>query len=367
MLIKYEYELLSSIIENGITKVDGNIVVTTKRIDKELKDDKFNEYLQVLQFNGIIDYNSDKIYIIVENWIDFFIRKLSESFITNNMNVVCDKYTKRGEISKEFYINFVVNGADRSFKLVFNNLEKEEENIIFMCIPNIYKQGIYWIELINNINLLNQFYLYLVNESNNINKSAYRQINIFDGIDEKYVSEIFNISIKEYFDNKGYKIEYFIKDECDIIKNLIQEDDVNYFAVRFNEANIWLIKKNKKIMFIAIKDKELIYNKEIEREIDDLQIKLNRKISEFKSLILFKENNTLDSMLKTIGKISTFCIPISIIISLMAFLNINIVQLMQYKVVLIILIVILAIFQCYIFKVIFLPILKLSKFTWKIK
>ncbi|ALS17347.1 hypothetical protein [Clostridium butyricum] len=367
MLIRYEYELLSSILENGITKIDGNIVVTTKRIEEELIDDKFNEYLQVLQFNGIVDYNNDRICILVENWIDFFLIKLSEVFRANNMNVVCNKLIIPGEISKEFYVDFILNGANKSFKLIFNNLDKQEGNIIFMCIPDIYNCGIYWIELINNINLLNQFYLYLKSESNNINKNAYRQINIFDGIDDKYISEIFNVSIKEYFSDRGYKIKYFIKDECDIIKNIIQEDDITYFAVEFNEVNIWLIKNNKKIIFISIKNKELIYDKQIESKIDDLQIKLTKKISEFKSLILFKENNILDSILKTIGKVNTFFIPISMIISLLAFLNINIVQLIQYKVILIIIIVILAILQYYIIKVVLLPIFKLSKFTWKIK
>ena len=373
MLIRYEYELLSSIVANGISKINGDIVVLLKRIDNEFKDEKLYEYLQYLELNGIIEYKEDKINILIENWVEFFVKKINEIFYINHMDVLCKKKIEVGKLTKEFFIEFFISGTSKKFKLIFNNCDAEEyfdDNLIFMNIPAISSQEIFWIDLINNINLLNQFFSYLKNEATYINKNAYREINIFEGIDDKYINEIFNVSIKKYFKKKKHTIRNFDKDECYNIEKLLIDDKLLYYGVQFQECTLWVIKKDKKIKFITIKNNDIIYSKEIEKEIDILQDKLIKKISEFNSLILYKENNILDSVLKTIGKISTICVPISLIISLLAFININIVMLINNRIMNILVfvsIIILAALQIYLLVVIILPVFKLSKFSWRIK
>lgn len=373
MLIKYEYELLSSIVANGIAKVNGDIVVSIKKIDDELKDEKFDEYLQYLELNGIIERKVDKINILIENWVDFFVNILNNSFSINNMNVLCKKKVEVGKLTKEFYVEFHINGINKKFRLVFNNSDVNEyieENLIFMKTADICSHEIYWIELINNVNLLIQFCSYLQNEATNINKSVYEEINIFEGIDDKYVSEIFNVSIKKYFLKKKHNIYNFDKEACSIIHNLFMDDNLSYYGVEFDKCKLWIIKKDKKFKFISIKNNELVYLKEIESEINILQDKLIKKISQYNSLILYKENNILDNVLKTLGKISTICVPISIIFCLLAFININIDSIINSKVINILIkisILILAVLQFFLLKVIVVPVFKLSKFSWKLK
>lgn len=366
MLIKYEYELLSNIVLNGISKANGDIIVPFKRIEDELLEDNIDKYLNLLELRGIIELYEDKLVISINEWIDFFIEQLSNMFDNNNMSVICKKKIEKNE----FYIEFLVNGSVKEFMLMFNNIDnfKGKKDLIFMCRPRLYEDNIYWFELINNINLTYQFYSYLINEINNINKLIYREINLFEGIDEKHIVEIFDVAIKNYFKRKEYNIISFDKESSKFINTVFYNSDILCFGVKIDDETLWVIKKQKKIGFISLKDEQLTYSEKIDEVINQLEEKISNKVSEFKKLTFFKENNIVDTNLKIVEKATTFFVPTSTIISILALMGVNtkLKVFTESRPILIIIIIFLLVIQFYLVKVIYLPTFKLSKFNWNI-
>lgn len=373
MLIRYEYELLSYIASKGIKKTNGDIVVSLKRIEDEIVNDNLNSYLSFLDILGIIDLDEDKVIIKTEEWIKLFLDNLSKRFAEIKKCIICNKREIINSGVKSYYVEFIINGSQKVFELEFSNLhdiDVKEENKIFMCISNIYDNNIYWLDLINNVNLLNMFYSYLINEINNINKEVYMELDVFQGLEEKYISEIFNVEIKRYFKGKKYKIKNFDRDENKVIESFVCKEDICYYGVEFGQNEIlWVINDENKIIFISTKDGELTYSQNIESEISILCEKILKKISEFKSLIFVKENNILDNTLKVVGQTSIILMPASLIISIIALLGINIklFNTEYFSYILWGIIIILSVIQIYLIKIIYLPTFKLNKFSWKIE
>lgn len=373
MLIKYEYELLSYIAAKGIKKTNGDIVVSFKRIEDEIVNDNLNPYLSFLDVLGIIDLHEDKVVIKTEEWIKLFLDNLSKKFIEIKKNIICNKKEKITSGAKDYYVEFIINGSKKVFELEFSNLHdayEKKENKIFMCISNIYDNNIYWLDLINNVNLLNKFHSYLINEISNINKEVYMELDVFQGLDEKYIAEIFNVEIKRYFEDKKYSLRNFDKDEYKIIESFYCKEDIRYYGVELGENEIlWVINDDNKIIFISTKEGAITYSQNVESEIAILCEKIIKKISEFKSLIFMKENNILDNTLKIIGQTSIILMPVSLIISIIALMGINI-KLFNTEYYIYILwgiIIILSVIQIYLIKIIYWPTFKLNKFRWKIK
>lgn len=370
MLVKYEYELLSYIVSKGIKKVNGDIVVPLKRIEDEILEDDMI-YIKSLQQNDIIDLYKDKLVVYIEKWSQFFVDNLIEVFRINNIKISCK--IKKSIINKDtiICIEFNNNKAIKEFLLKFNDdiNNYNKTNVIFMCKPNIYSKDLFWIELINNVNVVRQFHQYLINESNSINRTAYREFNFFDGLDDKYVSEIFNSSIKKYFLKKSLKLKKFDIDECSFIKNMYCKENISLYGFEYNSETLWVIKDSKKIVFISKNDTGLSYSDDIEKLINDLGNKIEKKICEFNRIMLFKDNGVLDTTLKSIKEITTIFVPVSLICSLLSFINVKInVKIISliYKPILVLAIIILLIIQCYLLKVIYWPAFKISKFNWKV-
>lgn len=368
MLVRYEYEVLSFIALNGISKINGDIIISLKRINDELGKD-IDSYLRILDYKNLINLTEDKIIINAESWVNFFIDELERTFSYNGINVVCEKKVIDTDNFKQFHVEFKLNGSSKLFRLILNKNginKQDKEELIFMCTTNAYEDRIYWLELLNDVNLLNMFHSYLINEINYINKFIYRSIDIFDGIDEKHISEIFNVSIKNYFTKKGKEIVDFNKKQAEFIYELVCSENICYYGVNFNCGVLWVIKNKNKIIFLCIKDRELVYSDIIDGEILLLHKKVVAKVSEYKELIMFKENNTLDNLIKIISKVSVFFVPTSLIISILGILNLNVINFKNYKLVLIAMIIILILIQILIISFIYVPTIKMSKFKWKI-
>ncbi|GAA0179456.1 hypothetical protein SH2C18_23210 [Clostridium sediminicola] len=368
MLIKYEYELLSFIASKGINKLNGDIVINLSRINDDIDED-MDSYFQILDYKTLITLTANKIIINAESWIDFFINNLKKIFTYNNLDVQCEKEIKYKGHNKQFYVELKLNGSSKLFRLVLDKNEidnKYQEDLIFMCTPNAYEDRLYWLELLNNINLLKMFYSYLKKEITSVNKLIYRNIDIFEGIDEKHVSEIFNVSIKNYFINKSKEIIDFNKKQAEIIYKLICSDNLCYYGIKFNCGDLWIIKNKNKILFLCINDNELVYSDIIDKEINTLHKRVLDKVSEYKELTMFKENNTLDNLMKIISKVTVFFVPTALVVNILSILKLNVMNLKNYKPILIIIIVILTFIQGIIIKLVYIPTIKMSNFKWDI-
>ena len=115
MLIQYEYEVLSFAALISTSKVDGNLSFLLSKLNDELGEET-ELYIKKLETNGFIDKKQERITIITNNWMNFFVRLLQDEFDKNNINVRCqlDKVSK--------IIDFKINGSNKKFNLIFKFL-----------------------------------------------------------------------------------------------------------------------------------------------------------------------------------------------------------------------------------------------------
>lgn len=362
MLIQYEYEVLSFAALISTSKVDGNLSFLLSKLNYELGEDT-ELYIKKLMINGFIDKKQERITIITNNWMDFFVDLLQNEFDKNNMNVRCqlDKVSK--------IIDFNINGSNKKFNIILNKdykVNKVNNDCIYMCKIYDYGDDIYWLDLLNDINLLSLFYNYLINEVSNINKTIYKKIDNLEGLTSSHVSEIFNNSIKKYFLGKEYTVVKLEDSEIKYIKKLIIEDNISFYAVKKNKIIICIIKKKDIITFLELKDSKVHFSESANKEINELKEKLDKKVSQYRTLVMYKENNVLDTTIKLTTQLITYTAPTTLIISILGLLNVNISKLIQYKWTLIIAIIVLATIQIGIFIFIYVPGYKINRFKWDI-
>lgn len=359
MLIQYEYEVLSFAALLSTSKVDGNLSFLLSKLNYELGENT-ELYIKKLKINGFIDDKQERITILTNRWMEFFVDLLQDEFEKNDMTVRC-------ELDKELrIINFNVNGSIKKFNLILNEEYNADSDYICMYKVSEYGDCLYWLDLLNDINLLSLFYNYLINEISYINKTIYKKIDNLEGLTSSHVSEIFNSSIKKYFFRKEYTIAELDDSQIKYIKKLIIEDNMSFYAVKKNEVIICIVKKKDIIIFLELKDSKVYFSEFANREISELKEKLDKKVSEYRSLVMYKENNVLDTTIKLTTQLITYTAPSTLIISILGLLNVNISKLMQYKWILIIAIVILAVIQVGIFIFIYIPGYKVNRFKWDI-
>lgn len=362
MLVQYEYEVLSFAALISTSKVDGNLSFLLSKLNDELGE-VIELYIRKLKINGFIDDKPERITIITNRWMEFFVNLLQNEFDKNNMDVKCEL----DKVSKT--INFSINGSNKKFNLILNE-EYKANNIskdhIYMCKIYESSDDIYWLDLLNDINLLSLFYNYLINEVSHINKTIYKKIDNLEGLTSSHVSEIFNNSIKKYFLRKEYIIVELEDSEIKYIKKLMTDDNISFYAVKKNKTVICIVKKKDIITFLELKDSEVYFSSFVNREIIALKEKLDKKISQYRNLVIYKENNVLDTNIKLTTQLATYTAPITMIISILGLLNINIRKLTQYKWILIISIIVLAMIQVGIFIFIYVPGYKINRFKWDI-
>lgn len=362
--MRYEYELLSYISNIGINKVNHEIAVSIKRIISEFGEDT-EIYLDYLKQNNVITIGEEIITIKCEKWAEIFLDKLKEVLGNNGLAIDCHFN------QMECNVEFITNGSIKNFNLIFKQSDIEkynyENNCIFMCMPNYYEQRLFWLDLLNDINVLLMFNAYISNEISNINKDKYRKIVEFDGISDSYISEIYMNSIKEYFkDYRKKSIIEFPYNYSYIIKKIMASEVESYYGVDFGDEILLVIKRNREITFLTIKDEDLVYSEKINQEINQLSDRILKKVSEYRKLAMFKENNTIDNTLKLISNLAIFFVPATIIINLLGIFNFNVESIKNYKIVLIVIMIILVFIQCGIIYLIYIPAIKLTKFKWKI-
>ncbi|WP_207722131.1 hypothetical protein [Clostridium intestinale] len=362
MLIQYEYEVLSFAAFISNSKVDGNLSFLLSKLNDELEEDT-ELYIKKLIINGFIDKKQERITINTNIWMSFFASLLQDEFDKNKMNVQCHL----DKVSKSIYFN--INGSNKKFNLILNEDYKVNnvgKDCIYMCKTYEYGHDIYWLDLVNDINLLSLFYNYLINEISNINRSIYKKIDNLEGLTSSHVSEIFNNSIKKYFLRGKYTIFELKDSEIKYIKKLMIEDDISFYAVKKNKIIICIIKKKDIITFLELKDSKVHFSEFANREISELKEKLDKKVSQYRNLVMYKENNVLDTTIKLTTQLITYTAPTALIISMLGLLNVNISKVMQYKWILIVAIIVLAIIQVGIFIFIYVPGYKINRFKWDI-
>lgn len=360
MLIEYEFQVLSLISDKTILKTNNDLCISLNKIQDI--DENILMYIDKLSLRNIVNLKGNNLTIYVRKWTEFFVAALRVEFHKNKLNVECIFN------SQNQTIEFVVNNSHKIFKLAFSaELGEDEEDTIFMYMPNIYDCKIFWLDLINDRNMLNIFYCYIINEVNSIQANDCQEINIFEGISELYLSEIFNISIKNYFMEKGNELVDIRLEEKNLIKKIIRKNDINCYAVEINGYKLCLVKDERKIKFFTLKNSQIVHVKNIDEQIDSANQLLMIKVSEFRKLVMFKENNIVDNTVKLATNGTKLFVPLTLILNIISMLNLlDIKKIINYKWMLWLSVIILLTCQLIIIYFVYLPSFRISKFKWDI-
>lgn len=360
MLVEYEYELLSYMASKSISKSDNVIFVPFNYIND--LDDNINVYIEKLKGNGIAEINKNGIDICINRWIEVFLNLVNQKFLKNNINIIANY------IDEKKLMIFNVDDTEVKFNIVIKKESKVYSgDCIFMSLLNLSLGDLYWMDLLNDNNKLQMFYMYLKKEVSRLNIDKYKELNIFEGIQEAHISEIFNVTLRKYFeDRERYIIPIDLETKL-LIKDIIKKDELNYYGIDFDEFMLVVAKDNRIIKFISIKDEQIIFSKEIDQTIEDIQCKLIKRVSEFRKLHMFKDNKIIENSSKLTDAAIKLFLPIITAINLLGLSQfITVESISKYRYLTYIISGVLVVLQIYIIILVYIPIYKLAKFKWDI-
>jgi hypothetical protein len=131
MLIGYEFQVLSLIADRTILKTNNDLCVSLNKIQDI--DEHISIYIDKLSSRNIVNIKGNNLTISVKKWAEVFVSMLQFELYKNKLNVECKFH------SKNQTIEFIVNNLHKIFKLAFSmELVDDSEDIIFMCMPNMY-------------------------------------------------------------------------------------------------------------------------------------------------------------------------------------------------------------------------------------
>jgi hypothetical protein len=364
MLLGYEYDLLSSIAcnyhshENGLIQFDKmNYISNYHSQDPGLK------YLEKLEGIGIVKINQNLITIDTHAWVKLFVERLQLSIAQFGVDMTCtyNSADKKIVISKdeESKVEFLVNTE--------NKIPKEEIKFISLCYIDTFEYYIHWLELLNDYNNLELFCSFVKGE---INRLTYEKRIIFDffqGLDDGDLSDIFYITIKNYFEGNGYKVEESPNDS-QFIKKVTKIDSNKLFIVERNSHRVLVVYNERKIEFAYLENYEELssFPMEILGFIKVMEGSLINKVSEYKNLLRLNKLNLFDNTRKTVQLLTWLLVPINLLWTIgnargYSFIT-NITQSPWFFWGSLTTSIIIVLFTLY---YILLPIYRISKFNWR--
>ncbi|EJQ89405.1 hypothetical protein ACQVWH_19080 [Bacillus toyonensis] len=360
MLLGHEYEILSRIPEHFTLHNSNYFIFNQKKLTDEFHSTEIDS-LMSLTDQGILSKKSDLIYIDINNWIDLFIKELEKTMTNLGYSFIC-KYNKdesliqfqskeSEDISKEFQLNFNPNAEE-----VYNL-----NNVIHFCIPMSFEFSLFWLDLINNHNILIMFCEFLNNEFERFQYDKKIRFNFFDGLELGDINHIYHKSISSYFTKKQFNKNIISEELNQKIKMFISKEDYEAYQITINKSNIAVVKLKNEIIFFSFLEDKLYYSQETLQELENLKELLLNKVSEYNQIMLINRTKLIDSKHKS--SIIIFNIFSYLAISLNFFiytLNLNN-QYLKFATATISIISLLAIIWW-----IIIPVIKISRFSWEI-
>lgn len=173
--------------------------------------------------------------------------------------------------------------------------------------------------------------------------------------------------MKNYFKQGKKTIDNVPIEIKQLLTKYVRKDEYDSYIVNIEGENLIILKNERKIEFFSFVKEELKYSKVITDEIENLETKLLSKISEYRKLSLFNKNQVVENATKLINLISIIVSPVSIVLCALTVLGIRIVNDIKNNIYAVITSgIILLIVAVFIFWLIYIPAIKLSKFNWNI-
>ena len=312
MLLGSEFETLSKIARQYTRhSVTGLFQFSEKDYATRFPEDHSLNYLQKLINKGYAGYSS-KNQVIIDSykWVHEFTKYLEAEIHRRGY-----KYTLEYNL-KENIIEVKENNIDLiKFHINFVDEVLNEENVINFVYVSTFDSYVYWLDLVNDPLMFDMF-LHFINKQINAFKYSNRiRFSFFENLDISYLSEIFNVSIPEYFKQGKFIISKPTEEHLQNLFKLYKESNINAFSVNKGDISFFICKFEDRIEFISFNEEgNIMYTQSTLNEINNLEKLLRIKVSNFRRIILMQNNKITDNARKTTQIAGMLLTPINLFI-----------------------------------------------------
>ncbi|MFB0831827.1 hypothetical protein ACEU2D_19790 [Brevibacillus laterosporus] len=356
-----EYAILSKISNHYRRQSDGKFRFTEKDYLQKIDDDPDLEYLALLENAGFVKRNNKQIEIDSITWLNFFVKNLNHEIKRFHIQCRYSSIEKELQFYKDekLVIKFVANFNEENFKV--------NEHIINFCYVYSFEYNIFWFDLLTDINQLEFFCAYLNNQITKLSSDNRPIFDIFEGLKDEYLGEIYRVTIPDYFQQSKYESTRIRNSQLQKISTLIKKENPETYGFIICNHEVFFVKAEKTIQVLSFINDELVFSNEVLSEIEFLRQKLIKKISQFRSYTLKNENKVFDISKRTLEITTMILTPLNLLILIFTSYYNNLNKYFSNPYV----IGIMAFFLCIVliitFTTIIIPTIKLNFFKWKIK
>ncbi|KKC46949.1 hypothetical protein VE23_07045 [Paenibacillus sp. D9] len=273
------------------------------------------------------------------------------------------------DINKSKIDFFIKDEKIKSYDVNFEcNKESVADDVInFVRLPR-FDFYIFWYDLLNENSLLELFIGQIKGEITKIRYTKREKFSFLDGIDKTDLSEIFEISIKKYFESNKKTINGVSQEVGLMIKKQLLTDNFEAYSVDFDDFDLLVIKEEKYVSFFCIMDEEFIEYPVSNTELSILRRELIKKFELYNKLNRFNKNKITDNISKTIQIASLILTPINLFLLYCISKKIEwVVQIVDNRYIYYALGGILAFISIGVVVWVIIPAIYLARFNWKIK
>lgn len=178
MFLGSEYELLSYISNKYKRHEDGYLRFSEEHFLQSFSDKGSLLYLKILENKGLVTKSSGLIIVNTFSWAELFCNELNNALKEIDRSIDC-KYNStldkveilENNISKVFFV------------LKFNEDEVYKKgNIINMYFTNTFDNDIFWLNILNDSNLVYMLYSFIKNEMSSFNYKHRKTFSFLKGL-----------------------------------------------------------------------------------------------------------------------------------------------------------------------------------------
>lgn len=368
MLLAYEYEVLSSIAANYTKHSDGTFRFSLDDYLEKFPEDQDLIYIRKLEEQGFAQISPISIKVDANRWAEFFAEEINDVFSVFNCNYSCEY----NGISSELVINNKIDEEKIVFKVSFDEDSFEQDHnqqCIYFCRVGTFKLYLFWLDLLNDTNLQELFLAYIDGRVKHLQTEKTVTLRFFEGLGDDDISEIFHVSMKEYFEEEGYSISNVSDGLRQEIKIILRDDDYDAYKVQMKVGHLLVLKQRRLIKMLPYNEEgKLDFSQPIMDEVWLLSERIQKKISLYRKLSMFNKNKVINNTRLILQVLTLVLTPINLLLIFAEYFGLQKLQDIKQNFYLlgIIGIVLLVSLMYTIFWVV-VPAIRLSRFSWELK
>ncbi|MCL9659431.1 hypothetical protein L2089_01970 [Paenibacillus hunanensis] len=292
MLLGSEYEMITKIAMNYTWhSTIGAFQFSENDYRLKFPEDNNLFYLKKLISKGYAEYiNNNQLKVDSVVWVNEFIKKLQKEISLKGYDYILSYNLQENTI--------LIKLKDKElFKLNANfnsNTSNYDTIISFVYIPTL-EPYIFWMDLLNDPILLDMFLAFLEKKLSSLNFKFKLSFSFFDGLDNSFISDIFYVSIQNYFQDGGFNLGKLNDQQFQWISKHYLKENIEAYTVKKDDIEIILFKSEERIDFLSFNEMgEIYYNPLVNKEFSKLENALKLKISSFRRVNMYLTNKSAD-------------------------------------------------------------------------